>query len=174
MSISHGFGVSEVTSSVVYRSNLGISAARPLFGRERQRVLNRAKSSGITVAEIARRAGIRYRVSGGPQAQVVLWSGPGHGRTVDDRGNVVFALDRGDMPQRGPERAARMLEILAYGCFDYSARESVCGRGIFVYPLTPDHGRAWLAEIGRRGGRARSAAKAAASRSNGRERGGAR
>ena len=155
---------------MVYRSNLDIPTARPLHGRERQRVVRRAASSSVAVAEIAQRAGIRYRVSGGPQARVVLWSGPGHGRTVDDEGNVVYAVDRESLPQRDPERAARILEALAYGCFDYAARESVCGRGIFVYPVTPEHGRAWLAEIGRRGGQARSAAKAAASRVNGMKR----
>lgn len=152
---------------MIYRSNLEIPTARSLCGRERQRVLNRAKSSGSTVSEIAARAGIRYRVSGGPQPRVVLWSGPGHGRTVGDDGNLVYGVDRAGLPQRDPERAARILEVLAHGFFDYAARESVCGRGIFLYPLTPDHGRAWLAEIGRRGGRSRSAEKSAASRSNG-------
>ncbi|MDE2571819.1 MAG: hypothetical protein KGM44_04755 [bacterium] len=157
---------------MVYRSNLDIPAARPLHGRERHRVLKRAKTSGVTVAEIAQRAGIRYRVRGGPQARVLLWSEPGHGRTVDDEGNVVYAVARNALPQRDPERAARILEVLAYGCFDYAARESVCGRGIFVYPLTAEHGRAWLAEIGRRGGQARSVAKVTASRINGTKRGG--
>jgi len=152
---------------VVYRSNLEIPAARALGGDERARIIRLAASRATTVPALCSRAGIRYRVSGGPQARVVLWNGPGHGRTVDDEGRIVYAVDRNGLPQRDPERAARILEVLAYGCFDYAARESICGRGIFVYPLTPDHGRAWLAEIGRRGGRARTAAKASTSRANG-------
>lgn len=152
---------------MVYRSNLEIPAARPLRGDERERVLRRATTRATTVMALAQRAGIRCRVTGGPQAHVVLWNGPGHGHTVDDEQRVVYAINRTGLPQRDPERAARILEILAYGCFDYAARESVCGRGIFVFPLQPDHGRAWLAEIGRRGGGVRTPAKAAASRTNG-------
>lgn len=152
---------------MVYRSNLEINAARPLRDGERARVLRLAASRAATIEDLSERAGIRCRVSGGPRPRIVLWNGPGHGRTVDDERRIVYAIDRNVLPQRDPERAARMLEVLAYGFFDYAARESVCGRGIFVYPLTPDHGRAWLAEIGRRGGKARTDSKAAASRRNG-------
>ncbi len=97
----------------------------------------------------------------------MLWNGPGHARTIDDEGNAIFAVDQTTLPQRGAERFFRILEILAYGCFDYGARESLCGRGFFVYPVTPEDGRAWLTEIGRRGGKARSEAKVRASRTNG-------
>lgn len=152
---------------MVYSANLEITAARHLRGIERQRVLRTAGTRGVSVGEIAAMAQVRYRVAGGTQPRVVLWNGPGNGRTVDDTGNVVYAVHRAGLPQRSPERQVRILEVLAYGCFDYGARESLCGRGIFVHPLTPEHGRGWLAEIGRRGGRARSEAKAAASRSNG-------
>lgn len=167
MSISLVSDISEVQRVVVYHSNLEIPAARPLGGAERERVIHLASTRATTIPALCDRANIRCRVSGGPQARVILWSGPGHSRTVDELGRIVYAVDRHGLPQCDPERAARILEVLAYGCFDYAARESICGRGIFVYPLTPDHGRAWLAEIGRRGGLARTATKAASSRING-------
>lgn len=150
-----------------YQANLEILPARHVRGSERDRIVRRAKIRGRTVAEIAGRAGIRYRLTGGPKARVVLWNGPGHARTIDDDGTTIFAIDQSSLPQRGAARFFRVLEILAYGCFDYGARESICGRDIFVHPVTPEHGRAWLAEIGRRGGQARSAAKAASSQANG-------
>lgn len=150
-----------------FEANLEIVPARYARGSERQAMLRRATSRGQTVSALAKRAGIRYRVTGGVEARVVLWNGRGHARTIDDEGRTVFAIDQTALPQRGAERYFRIMEILAYGCFDYGARESLCGRGFFVYPVTPEHGRAWLAEIGRRGGRARSEAKAAASRANG-------
>lgn len=98
--------------------------------------------------------------------RVIVWSKP-HGRTIDPEGQPVYAINSEPLPQRDPERSLRILEILAYGFFDYAARESICGRGIFVATVTPDHGRAWLAEIGRRGGSSRSIEKAEASRRNG-------
>ena len=150
-----------------FGANLEITPARHARGSERQTIARRAKTRGQPVSTIAERAGIRYRVTGGNEAVVVLWNGSGHARTIDDEGRTVFAVDRTELPQRGTERYFRIMEILAYGCFDYGARESLCGRGFFVYPVTPEHGRAWLAEIGRRGGRTRSEAKAAASRTNG-------
>lgn len=89
--------------------------------------------------------------------------------TLNEHAEAIQGLAKaGRLPQQNPHRALRVLEILAYGFQDYFARESVCGRGYFVYPVTPEHGRAWLSEIGRRGGSARSAAKAEASRRNGR------
>lgn|GEM_PF-2237669 len=150
-----------------FGANLEILPARYARGSERQNILRRAKSRGQTVSALAECAGVRYRVTGGVEPRVVLWNGPGHARTIDDEGRTIFAIDQTALPQRGAERYLRIMEILAYGCFDYGARESLCGRGFFVYPVTPEHGRAWLAEIGRRGGRARSEAKAAASRANG-------
>uniref|UniRef100_E6Q5V5 Uncharacterized protein n=1 Tax=mine drainage metagenome TaxID=410659 RepID=E6Q5V5_9ZZZZ len=150
-----------------FGADLEIIPARYARGSERQTIVRRANARAYTVSELAERAGIRYRVTGGPKSRVVLWNGPGNARTIDDAGQTIFAIDHTTLPQRGAERFFRILEILAYGCFDYGARESLCGRGFFVYPVTPEHGRAWLAEIGRRGGRARSDAKVAASRANG-------
>jgi hypothetical protein len=156
---------------MVYRSNLDVSTALPLTDKEREHVLRRARGPAmLDIPILCWRARIPLRVHGGPQARVILWDGPGHGRTVDDAGHTVYAIDRNGLPQRDPERAVRIIEILAYGCFEYAARETICGRGIFVYPLTPDHGRAWLSEIGRRGGRARTLAKGKASRANGKRR----
>lgn len=148
----------------VASADLTIAAPRPLSGAGRLRAL---KSRQRTIVQFCERAGVRYRVTGGQPPSVALWDGPGHGFTVTDDGRRLYAVDRTGLPQRDPERALRVLEILAYGFQDYFARESVCGRGYYVYPVTPDDGRLWLAEIGRRGGRARTASKARSSRRNG-------
>jgi hypothetical protein len=88
--------------------------------------------------------------------------------TVDQWGGRIYGVARTGLPQASGQRALRILEILAYGFNDYAVRESVRGRGPFVYPVTPDHGRLWLAEIGQRGGRATTPRKRRASRKNGR------
>lgn len=155
---------------MVYRANLDLTSPRHLHSAERARLLPRANRYALTFAELVERAGVRARVTGGPQCRVVLWRGPGHAVTLDERRRLLYAVDSTGLPQRDPERAARILEVLAYGCSDYAARETVCGRGLFIFALTPEHGRAWLAEIGRRGGGVRTRAKAAASRANGRRR----
>ena len=153
---------------MVYRADLGLSAARTLNPVERAVALRAVRRDAYDLHRLCERAGVALRVTGGSQPRVALWNGPGHGRTVDDDLVPVYVVDRRGLPQRDPERAARILEVLAYSCLDYAARESICRRGIFVYPLTPDHGRAWLAEIGRRGGRSRTPKKASASKRNGR------
>ena len=150
---------------MVYEADLDIPAAYPLNGHTRTDVLRRRART--TLAALCERADIRQRVEGGAVSTIVFWCGPGHAYTVDDNGASVFAIDRNGLPQKDPERSVRAIEILAYAFLDYRARESVCERGIFVYPVTPEHGRAWLAAIGRRGGAARSEAKARASRRNG-------
>lgn len=116
-------------------ADLEIPAARVLFGEERERVL--ALPQLGTVSELCRRGDIRCRVTGGREAQVVLWNGPGHGITQSAQYRTVFAVDRAKLPPDNPERSLRILEILAYGCFDYAARESVCGRGFFVVGARP-------------------------------------
>ncbi len=155
---------------MVYRANLDLTPPRHLHSVERARLLAHANRYALTLAQLVERAGVRARVTGGAQCRVVLWSGPGHAVTLDEHRRPLYAVDGTRLPQRDPERAARILEVLAYGCRDYAARETVCGRGLFVFTLTPEHGRAWLAEIGRRGGSARTRAKAAASRANGKRR----
>ncbi|MHB8178970.1 MAG: hypothetical protein ACYDA5_11820 [Vulcanimicrobiaceae bacterium] len=151
--------------ALVCSADLGISAPRVMRGVERERALGSRRRT--TVAELCAQAGVRYRVSGGRPPRVVLWNRPS-GYTISETGEKIYAVDCAALPQQHPQRALRILEILAYGFQDYFARESVCGRGYFVYPVTPEHGRAWLADIGRRGGKARSVAKAQASRRNGR------
>ncbi|HEV3157631.1 MAG TPA: hypothetical protein VGZ00_09835 [Candidatus Baltobacteraceae bacterium] len=111
-------------------ADLEIPAARNLFNGEREMVL--ALPEVGTVSELCRRAGIRCRVTGGREARVVLWDGPGHGSTQSANSCTVFAIDRTKLPPNDPERSLRILEVLAYGCFDYAARESVCGQGYFV------------------------------------------
>jgi hypothetical protein len=100
--------------------------------------------------------------------KVVLWGEADHGYTVDDEGETVYAVSNRALPQRKQQRALKVLEILAFGFMDYVARESVCDRGYFVYPVTPEHGRLWLAEVGRRGGTRTSEQKASSSARNGR------
>jgi hypothetical protein len=114
---------------VPLEADLTIPTARVLFGEERERVL--AQPQVGTISELCRRAGIRCRVTGGPQARIVLWDGPGHGRTRTLRYATVYAVDQGKLPPDDPERSMRILEVLAFGCLDYAARESVCGRGYF-------------------------------------------
>jgi hypothetical protein len=111
-------------------ADLTIPTARVLFGEERDRVL--ALPQVGTVSELCRRADIRYRVTGGPQVRVVLWDGPGHGRTRTLRYGTVYAVDQGKLPPDDPERSMRILEVLAFGFLDYAVRETVCGRGYFV------------------------------------------
>lgn len=152
-------------------ADLFIEGPVPLRGDERLLALSKRWR---TVAGICAQAGVRFRVSGGETPRVVLWSNPKHGYTSDDEGNRVYTVSTLGMPQRSQQRALKILEVLAYGFNDYGTRESVCGRGYFIYPVTPEHGRLWLAEIGKRGGSARSPAKAASSARNGRSRSSAR
>jgi len=150
-------------------ADLWIPAPRAAGMDDRRRILRSTRR--VSIREICEVAGIRYRVTGGRHPQAVQWSGPGHAYTTDDTGQRVYAIDRTGLPQAAQMRALRMLEILAYGFHDYAARESVVGRRYFVYPLAPEHGRAWLAEIGRRGGQARTTRKKRSSRRNGRKAG---
>ncbi|MDP1830500.1 MAG: hypothetical protein Q8K67_00435 [Geothrix sp.] len=148
-------------------ADLEIPSPLPLGGVERARALRlRAR----TIVEVCFEAGVRCRVTGGPAPHLVLWDSPHHGYTVDDAGMPFYAVSRIGLPQRKQPRALKILEILAYGFQDYIARASVCGRGFFIYPVTPESGRVWLAEIGKRGGTIRSAAKSVASANNGRTR----
>ena len=148
-------------------ADLDIPSPLPLRGEERARVMRlRAR----TVQELCEWAHVRCRVSGGISPDVVFWDAPDHGHTVDENGAPRYAVSTRGLPQRKQQRALRVLEILAYGFQDYIARESVCGRGFFVFPVTPESGRVWLAEIGRRGGSSRSGAKAITSAANGRKR----
>ena len=150
---------------MVYESNLAPVIAPPLIGRSRAKVLQGRSTS--TVRAICARASVRCRVFGGPSIVVIYRRAGGHGYTFDDEGVRHYVIDRSLLPQRDPERAVRELELLAYVFHDYAARETVCGRGIFVYPVGPEHGRAWLAAIGRLGGHSRSVRKGVASRANG-------
>jgi hypothetical protein len=115
-------------------ADLEIDSARAAAGADRDRILLR--SPRTTVEALCAVAGISYRVAGGNQPLVVLWGGPGHAYTVTDHGGRIFAVDRNGLPRLKRERALRVLEILAYGFFDYAARESIVGRGYFI-PPTP-------------------------------------
>lgn len=145
-------------------ADLEIPSPLPLGGVDRVKAMRlRAR----TIAEVCSEADVRCRVTGGPISHLVLWDSPHHGYTVDAEGRPFYAVSRIGLPQRKQQRALKILEILAYGFLDYVARESVCGRGYFIYPVTPESGRVWLSEIGRRGGAVRSAVKSSSSAKNG-------
>ena len=154
-------------TAVIAKANLDIPSAIHLFGDERLLAL-RPKAKRYTVKELCERAQIRNRATGGPQPIIFLWNKPHHGQTIRDNAQRVYAISSRSLPQCDPERSLRLLEILAHGFHDYAAREALCGRGFFVAEVSPDDGRAWLREIGRRGGRARTTKKALTSKANGR------
>ena len=116
-------------------ADLEIDSACPAVGTVRRRILRRSRHTTVEVLCVA--AGIRYRVAGANQSWVVLWDGPGHVYTLADNGDRVLAVDRTGLPRRKRERALPILEILAYGFFDYAARESIIGRGCFIPPIPP-------------------------------------
>jgi hypothetical protein len=151
-------------ADAVYAANLDIPAAVPIYGPERVPALRARRSS---IEDFCDRAGVRYRVTGGNSSSVALWDHAYHGIVVDESGERIYLVARAGLPQRNPERSLRVLEVLAYGFNDYFARQTVCNRGYFVWPVGPEHGRAWLAEIGRKGGRRTSRSKSRASRRNG-------
>ena len=73
-------------------------------------------------------------VSGGERRSIALVAGFNH-----------FAVDRdyfvgvGDAWEPSAAAALRVLEVLAHGFHDYSARECVCGKKLFAIPKR--HGR---------------------------------
>lgn len=146
-------------------ADLSIPAPLPLRGEERVQALRLRKRN---IRDMCEDACIRCRVTGGITPLVVLWNQEFHGYTVNEHGIPIYVVAKGGLPQRKQQRALRIMEILAYGFNDYIARESVCERGYFIYPVTPDSGRLWLAEIGKRGGAVRSATKSLSSAENGR------
>jgi hypothetical protein len=148
----------------VFQANLNPVSSAVFSEKLRERLLRRPIES---LAAICARAGIRCRVSGGPAVEVSFARGHGHGLTYDENCRRRYIIDRSTLPQRDPERAVRELEVLAYVLHDYAARETLAQQRIFVYPIQPEHGRAWLAEIGRKGGRKQSERKRRASRVNG-------
>jgi len=113
-------------------ADLEIDSAHSAAGSARQRILHIA--SCTSVEALCAVAGIPYRVSDGNQPLVVMWDGPGHSYTISDNGRRVLAVDRHGLPRGRRERALRILEILAYGFFDYAARESIVGRDYFIPP----------------------------------------
>lgn len=155
--------MSASSTARVYEANLDITGPSYVSGDMRTRALRLRRTDVLTLSE---RAGVRYRVSGGRVPFVAFHRDRGHQRTLTHDGRTLYVVDVDGLPERDPERALRILEILAFGFNDYGARETLCGRGIFVYPLGPEHGRAWLSAIGRRGGKQRTERKRAASRKN--------
>lgn len=84
----------------------------------------------IRVRDLCELAGIPHRVTSPHTPAVVLHRGPGH---FVGRNRYYVGLDRRTFSRTDVD-ALRILEILAHGFHDYAARESICGRGLFVIP----------------------------------------
>lgn len=88
----------------------------------------------VTLRELCEVAGILCRVTIEKPRKILLHLGSDHYRSpntyfvsVDDIGGEPW--EDGTMSRVA---ALRVLEVLAYSFLDYGARESVCGRGLFV------------------------------------------
>lgn len=85
-----------------------------------------------TLDELCRAAGIPCRVTIGEPTVIELHVGNDHYRYPG-----AYLVGIGARLGKKIDRitALRILEILAYGFFDYGARECICGRGLFVAVL---------------------------------------
>ena len=96
----------------------------------------------VTLRQLCDTAEIPCRVTLGYAPKIVLHSGAEHYRSLD----TYFVGGCAGAAPLKQVSALRVLEALAYGFFDYGARESVCGRGLFVAAASPGrprkHGRA--------------------------------
>lgn len=85
-----------------------------------------------TVAGWCERAGIPFRVTGGPLREARLCASlPRHAWTTTTRGDLVYLVAAAYLPE-SPDPATeslRVLEVLAHGFHDYGARESLCHKG---------------------------------------------
>jgi len=85
----------------------------------------------VTLSGLCDAAGIDCRVTIGRPPRIVLHRGQDHRRSV--AGIYYVGIGRRRLRSRMTRvQALRILEVLAYGFFDYGARECVCGRGLFV------------------------------------------
>lgn len=85
----------------------------------------------ITLKNLCKTAGIPCTVTQGAPPKILLCRGSVH-RSAP--GHRYVGLDAVSPRFRKMTRTAalRVLEILAFGFFDYGARECVCGRRLFV------------------------------------------
>lgn len=85
----------------------------------------------VTLRELCEAARIPCRVTAEGSRRILLHGGLDHHRSPNAYfvGGVRGVHGSGAM---GRVAALRALEVLAYSFMDYGARESVCGRGLFV------------------------------------------
>ncbi len=113
--------------SVLPQMNLNIPCPEVL----RKRIIPEDTVNLLSIRELCTRAGIPLRVSGADVDRPrILVSGEfptAKARLSDGRWIQVISAE--DIPADFP--ALRTMEILAYGFFDYAARECLCHRGFF-------------------------------------------
>ena len=85
----------------------------------------------VTLDELCTQAGIKNMVTGGPKK---IW-------IVDEtielnyktgKECIIGLLKYANLPEKSPEKAMRIIEIMAFGFHDYAARECVCFKKIFI------------------------------------------
>lgn len=93
----------------------------------------RVLSRGGSVVDLCVAARVESRVTGGSSTEIVLVDGDRHYRSPSTYyvGVGSLLVTRSTTMEKKMERALRVLEVLAHGFHDYTAREAVCGRGIF-------------------------------------------
>jgi hypothetical protein len=96
-------------------------------------VLNAKNSARVlrSVSELCLDAGVRLRVED-PEAhrkRVLLDDVLPTAKAWDVADRSILVVNKKDVPQDAP--SLRILEILAYGFFDYVARECLCHQGYF-------------------------------------------
>lgn len=111
-----------------YKANFDIPSA---ITKKYSEVPPQDISVAVTVESLCKKAGIRYRVTGGRNALIVIDDETDHHvRSIID-GALVYIVGGLLMPISDPERSARILEVVAHAFHDYAARECLCFKGIF-------------------------------------------
>ena len=84
----------------------------------------------VTLSELCEAAEIPLRVTGSVENTIVL-----HETEEHFSAPAFYYVGVGlKIWTVSPERALRVLEVLAHGFHDYASRETVCGRGFFTVP----------------------------------------
>jgi hypothetical protein len=84
----------------------------------------------VTLSDLCEAARIPCRITSDQPKRIVIHAGRDHLR--DPRTYFVGMPGTRAKGALTRVRALRVLEVLAYGFLDYGARETVCGRGLFV------------------------------------------
>jgi hypothetical protein len=101
----------------------------------------------VSVSDICRDAGVRLRVEDRDayRPRILLNDVLPTAKAWDGNGRSVLVINQQDVAQDFP--SLRVLEILAYGFFDYVARECLCHQGYFdrTQCLPAPEYRPWVA-----------------------------